>query len=82
MSREGLMRGPLGGSAAHICVDVQRMFAEETEWHAPWMERIRPVVRRLAEHHPERTIFTRFVPAARPARGKGRGSATMIAGRR
>jgi len=42
---------------------MQRMFAEETHWHLPWMERVRPVVRGLAERHPERTVFTRFIPA-------------------
>jgi nicotinamidase-related amidase len=42
---------------------MQRMFAEATDWNLPWMERVRPVVRLVAERHPERTIFTRFIPA-------------------
>jgi hypothetical protein len=30
------------GNWRHICVDVQRMFAEETPWHVPWMARVIP----------------------------------------
>jgi nicotinamidase-related amidase len=59
----GLHFGPLGPNWVHLCVDMQRMFAEETEWHAPWMERVLPQVVRLVEMGPERTVFTRFIPA-------------------
>ncbi len=55
----------------HVCVDMQRMFAEDTDWHTPWMERVRPVVHRLASRIAERTIFTRFIPAERPGEGEG-----------
>jgi nicotinamidase-related amidase len=41
------------------------MFAEATDWHLPWMAKVRPVVRSLAERHPDRTVFTRFIPAMR-----------------
>ena len=47
------------------------MFAEGTEWHLPWMARVRPVVRRLAERYPDRTVFTRFIPAMRAGDGTG-----------
>jgi nicotinamidase-related amidase len=57
--------GPLGPRAWHLCVDMQNLFAEETPWHTPWMRRVLPVVTRIAEAHPERTIFTRFVPPRR-----------------
>ena len=50
----------------HICVDMQRMFAEETPWHVPWMETVLPQIRELAERHAQRTIFTRFVPPQKP----------------
>ena len=46
----------------HLCVDMQNMFAEETPWHTPWMKRVLPVVAALVERHPDRTIFTRFIP--------------------
>jgi nicotinamidase-related amidase len=62
---------PLGDGCVHLCVDMQRMFAESTDWQTTWMPRVLPHVRRLAEAHPERTIFTRFIPAARPGEGRG-----------
>jgi len=50
---------------------MQRMFAEQTDWHLPWMAQVRPVVRRLAERHPDRTVFTRFIPATHPGEESG-----------
>jgi nicotinamidase-related amidase len=50
---------------------MQNVFAEDTAWRTPWMDRIRPVVRRLAEHRPERTIFTRFLPPPHPEEMRG-----------
>lgn len=55
----------------HLCVDMQRLFAEETEWNTPWMRRVLPQVIRLCERDPARTCFTRFVPAERPGDGEG-----------
>jgi nicotinamidase-related amidase len=46
---------------------MQTLFAEETEWHTPWMAKVLPVVERLAYCHPDRTIFTRFIPATAPS---------------
>jgi nicotinamidase-related amidase len=67
----GVHRGPLDARCAHVCCDMQRMFAEKTDWHTPWMPPIIPLAHRLAAAHPGRTIFTRFLPAARPGEGKG-----------
>jgi len=50
---------------------MQRMFAEDTDWHTPWMPRVLPLARRIAEAHPGQTIFTRFIPAAHPGEGNG-----------
>ena len=58
----GLHFGPLGESWIHLCIDMQRMFAEETEWHTPWMEKVLPNVARIVELAPARTVFTRFIP--------------------
>jgi nicotinamidase-related amidase len=71
MSRGGLPNGQLTRSCAHICVDMQTMFATDTAWHTPWMQRVLPVVERLVAAWPERTIFTRFIPANRPGEGTG-----------
>lgn len=49
----------------HLCIDMQRMFAEETPWHVPWMRNVSPQVLEVAQRHPHRTIFTRFVPPQR-----------------
>ncbi|MEA2737103.1 MAG: hypothetical protein QOH05_410 [Acetobacteraceae bacterium] len=50
---------------------MQRMFAEDTDWHMPWMHRVVPVVRRIADPHASQTVFTRFIPASRPGEGSG-----------
>lgn len=68
---QGLRRGPLSPTTVHLCVDMQRIFAEGSAWHTPWMSRVLPVVVRLAEAHPDRTIFTRFIPLKRPGEGHG-----------
>ena len=51
----------------HLCVDMQRMFAEETEWHTPWMDRVLPNVVHVVELDPARTVFTRFIPPRTPS---------------
>lgn len=50
----------------HLCVDMQRLFTEEGPWPTPWMSRVLPIVLELAERHPERTVFTRFITPRRP----------------
>ncbi|EKJ94749.1 isochorismatase hydrolase [Bradyrhizobium lupini HPC(L)] len=59
------------GNWRHICVDAQRMFAEETPWYVPWMARILPALEELSERHAERTIFTRFIVPDRADKGAG-----------
>ena len=66
-----LRYGPLGESAIHLCVDMQRMFAEGTEWKMPWLDRVLPNILSIASTHPEQTIFTRFIPARKPGQGAG-----------
>jgi nicotinamidase-related amidase len=57
---------PVGAGTYHLCVDMQRMFAEPTEWHLPWVDRVRPVIREIASYQADRTVFTRFIPAVNP----------------
>jgi nicotinamidase-related amidase len=59
------------GEWRHICVDMQRMFAEDTPWQVQWLERILPQVVEVAGRHAERTIFTRFVPPENAAEASG-----------
>ena len=71
MEQGHLKHGPLGDGCAHLCVDMQNLFAEGTEWETPWLKRVLPVVERMARAKPDRTVFTRFIPAARPGEGEG-----------
>lgn len=58
-------------TAVHICVDMQRMFAENTDWKMPWLSRVLPNVVAITAIQPERTVFTRFIPAQKPGQGAG-----------
>lgn len=66
-----LRHGPIGAQTAHLSIDMQNLFAEETEWKTPWMARVRPVVASIARHRPERTVFTRFIPPRHPEEAEG-----------
>ena len=68
---KALRFGPLGQHCVHLCVDMQRLFAAQTDWNTPWMQKVLPQVRTIAEAHPAETIFTRFMPLARPDEGVG-----------
>lgn len=68
---DGLIRGAIPETAVHLCIDMQRMFAEDTPWRTPWIERVLPVVIGICERKPERTVFTRFIPAAEVGEGWG-----------
>lgn len=61
------LKHPIPANAVHLCIDMQRMFVETTEWRAPWAERVLPVIVQLCEARPDRVWFSRFIPAAHPA---------------
>lgn len=71
MSAPGLVHGPLGASAVHLCVDMQKLFADGSPWATPWMKRVLPKVRSLVERHPRATIFSRFMPVEHAGEGVG-----------
>lgn len=72
MAKNDTLRyGPPGQNSIHICVDMQRMFAEGTEWRLPWLERVLPSIVEISAAHSERTIFTRFIPAQKAGQGVG-----------
>jgi len=48
-------------STIHLCIDMQRLFGSDGPWPTPWLTRVLPVVNRLVEHAPHRTVFTRFL---------------------
>jgi nicotinamidase-related amidase len=55
----------------HLCLDMQRLFAQGAIWSTPWMTRVTPDVVRIAEAFRSRNVFTRFIPAANPANAPG-----------
>jgi nicotinamidase-related amidase len=65
------LRDAIPANAVHLCIDMQRLFAEDTEWRTPWMQRVLPIVVGLCDRKADRTCFTRFIPAARPGEGQG-----------
>ena len=52
--------------AVYLCVDMQRVFSAEGPWPTRWMDGVLPVVAALANRHPQRTVFTRFITPERP----------------
>ena len=74
MTINGLRFGAIGKHAVHACIDMQRLFAEGTEWASAVVHAIEPSVRRIVAHAPHLTLFTRFLtPAhAEDARGQWR----------
>ncbi|MBD9375599.1 cysteine hydrolase [Rhizobium sp. ARZ01] len=50
----------------HLCIDMQRMFAEDTPWQLAWMPKVFDEIVEVATRFPDRTIFTRFIPPSSP----------------
>jgi nicotinamidase-related amidase len=65
---------PIGPDAIHVCIDMQRIFAERTAWYTPSIPTILPAILRLTGHCPGRSVFTRFCtpPTAADAPGNWR----------
>ena len=57
--------------AAHLCIDMQNIFAKGGVWETPWMEKVLPVISDLAARYKERTIFTRFITPREPEERPG-----------
>jgi nicotinamidase-related amidase len=57
---------PMIESMCHLCIDMQRQFAEDTPWRVPWMQKVSPQICEIVSRHAERTVFTRFIPPATP----------------
>ena len=58
--------GRLTARTVHLCVAMQLLFSSAGPWPTPWMDRVLPLAAAIAAHHPERTVFTRFIPPQRP----------------
>lgn len=66
-----IKHGTIGARAVHLCVDMQRLFADDTPWRTPWMPRVLPRVEQLCAHRPSCNRFTRFVPARNADQAEG-----------
>ncbi len=51
----------LSPNTLHLVIDMQRLFAEETDWHTPVIADILPNVLRLCEACEGRTVFVKFM---------------------
>lgn len=71
VEKNGVTFGALGDSWVHLCIDMQRMFSEATDWQTPWLPIVLPKVAALVEIAPERTVFTRFITAKTPRHAPG-----------
>ena len=71
MTIEGLRFGPIGKRAVHACIDMQRLFAEESEWASPVVYEIAPRLCRIVAHASQLTLFTRFMTPERAEDANG-----------
>ncbi|UVK49570.1 cysteine hydrolase (plasmid) [Mesorhizobium sp. AR07] len=62
---------PIGRNAVHLCIDMQRLFAESTDWHTPTLADIVPNVTRILEAKAGHTIFARFTVPDTPETAQG-----------
>ena len=58
--------------AAHLCIDMQNIFAKGGLWETPWMERVLPTIEAVVARYRERTVFSRFIPPDHPEERPGR----------
>jgi nicotinamidase-related amidase len=59
------------GNWRHLCIDMQRLFDEDTPWHVDWMATVLPQVEEISGRFAELTIFTRFIPPVKPEDMRG-----------
>lgn len=62
---------PVSKNVLHVVIDMQRLFAEETQWHTPAIAAILPNVLKLTRARPSNTVFARFVVPQNADAAKG-----------
>ncbi len=55
----------------HVCIDMQRLFAEPGDWYAPALLDIVPKVSQLAHHAADANVFMRFITPDSPVQARG-----------
>ncbi len=58
-------------TSVHLAIDMQRVFADKTEWHMADFYAIVPQIAAISAAMPGRTLFTRFVVPHRAEHAKG-----------
>lgn len=58
-------------TTVHLVIDMQRVFAEHTDWHLAGLEALVPNIAAITAALPTRTFFTRFVVPRVAADAKG-----------
>lgn len=67
----GTLRREVDETSVHLCIDMQRLFASGGPWETPWLPRVLPIVSEIVARQPDRTIFTRFIPAKSASEAPG-----------
>ena len=71
---------PLGPRTVHLCIDMQTLFAERTDWHVPWLERVLPAVVRLTRRGGSALSLPALYPPTGRRRRRARGGAITSTG--
>lgn len=61
----------LGRGIVHVVVDMQRVFAEATDWRVPAIAEVMEPILALVRAHPRATVFTRFMTPATIGQASG-----------
>lgn len=56
----GLRFGPLTQTATHLCIDMQRLFAQDSPWASGAVAAALPAAREICLRKPAATVFTQF----------------------
>lgn len=67
----GLKYGAISRGALHLAIDMQQLYGEPGEWFTPGLKKVTENVVRITRRIPERTVFTRFIPAESPGISHG-----------
>ena len=62
---------PLTARSVHVVIDMQELFASHPDWGIPTATSIVDGVSALVQHRPDRTLWTRFIPARNASLARG-----------
>jgi nicotinamidase-related amidase len=65
------MSALLGAKTVHVVIDMQRLFAEATDWQVATLPEILPAIVTLVRAHAAQTVYTRFLTPKSAADAEG-----------